>query len=119
MIWTSETWLRDLKEHNDRPIRALPIIGEQLHVVGADASGATEVVTWNISRPNGEGAPVLTPLMPGDVQGQPGRMSDPRSLHYPRPEQPDLVIRQCPRLRPLYAPLAQPQEWIRWNQIGI
>ncbi|POR50666.1 hypothetical protein B0G62_108158 [Paraburkholderia eburnea] len=74
MIWTSETWLRDLREHNDRPIRALPIIGEQLHVVGADASGATEVVTWNISRPNGDVAPVLTQLMAGDVQGQPGRM---------------------------------------------
>jgi hypothetical protein len=74
MIWTSETWIRDLKEHNDRPIRALPIIGEQLHVVGADASGATEVVMWNISRPNGEGAPVLTPLMPTDMHGKPGRM---------------------------------------------
>ncbi|KVG53727.1 hypothetical protein WS79_28995 [Burkholderia territorii] len=74
MIWTSETWLRDLKEHNDRPIRDLPLIGEQLHVVGADASGETEVVTWNISRPNGAGGPVLTPLMPGDVQREPGRM---------------------------------------------
>ena len=74
MIWTSEAWVRDLKEHNDRPIRALPIIGEQLHVVGADASGTTEVVAWNISRPNGQGAPVLTPVMPGDVQHQPGRM---------------------------------------------
>lgn len=74
MTWTSEVWLRDLKEHKDRPIRALPIIGEQLHVVGADASGATEIVTWNISRQNEEGAPVLIPLMPGDVQRQPGRM---------------------------------------------
>lgn len=74
MIWTSETWLRDLKEQNDRAIRALPIIGEQLHVVGADASGATEVVRWNISRPNGEGAPVLTPLMPEDDRHPPGRM---------------------------------------------
>jgi hypothetical protein len=74
LVWTSETWLRDLKEHHDRPIRDLPIVGEQLHVVGADASGATEVVTWNITRPNGPDAPVLTALMSEDVQRKPGRM---------------------------------------------
>ncbi|RQU62886.1 hypothetical protein DF143_09560 [Burkholderia cenocepacia] len=74
MIWTGETWLRDIKDHNDRPIRDLPIIGEQLHVVGADATGATEVVKWNISRPNGEDAPELTRLIPDDSQRERDRI---------------------------------------------
>jgi hypothetical protein len=74
LIWTSETWLRDIKEHRDRPIRALPIIGEQLHVVGADASDTTEVVTWNITRSDGQSAPVLSALVPGDTARQPGRV---------------------------------------------
>jgi hypothetical protein len=75
LVWTSESWLRDLKDHRERPIRDLPIIGEQLHVVGADASGATEVVMWNITRPSRSDAPVLIPVTPDDVQSKPGRMA--------------------------------------------
>lgn len=75
LVWTSESWLRDLKDHHDRPIRDLPIIGEQLHVVGADASGATEVVMWNITRPNPSDAPVLIPVMPDDVRSKPRRIA--------------------------------------------
>lgn len=54
LVWVSESWLRDLKGHQSQPIRDLPIVGEQLHVVGADASGSHEVVAWNIVRPTPE-----------------------------------------------------------------
>lgn len=74
LVWTSELWLRDLKEHHERPIRELSVVGEQLHVVGADASDATEVITWNIIRPSGPSHPVLVPLKPEDVYRQPGHI---------------------------------------------
>jgi hypothetical protein len=66
LVWTSESWLRDIKAHQDKPIRELPIIGEQLHVVGADANDAHEVVAWNIVRATVGGPPVLEPLQPED-----------------------------------------------------
>jgi hypothetical protein len=66
--------VRDLKNHENRRVQERPIKGEQLHVVGADASDATEVVTWNISRLGGTSHPVLTPLKPEDVYGQSGNI---------------------------------------------
>ena len=74
LVWTSESWLRDLKEHQDRPIAELPIVGEQLHVVGADATGAHEVATWNITRPSGASHPVLVRLTSDDEYRQPGHI---------------------------------------------
>ena len=74
VVWTSESWLRDLKEHQDRPISELPIIGEQLHVVGADATGRHEVAAWNITRTSGASHPVLVPLASDDVYRQPGHI---------------------------------------------
>ncbi|NYF22310.1 hypothetical protein HDC36_003786 [Xanthomonas sp. JAI131] len=73
LVWISEAWVRDLKEHQNRPVRDLPIIGEQLHVVGADASDLREVVAWNITRPIGANLPVLSRLEPGDAL-QPGKI---------------------------------------------
>jgi hypothetical protein len=74
LVWTSESWLRDLKDHQNRPIQDLPIKGEQLHVVGADASDATSVIAWNITRPSGSSQPVLVPLKPEDVYRQPANI---------------------------------------------
>lgn len=74
LVWTSESWLRDLKDHQDRPIQDLPIKGEQLHVIGADASDAIRVIAWNITRPNAPDQPVLVPLKPEDVYRQPGNI---------------------------------------------
>lgn len=68
LVWTCESWVRDPRDHRDRPIRELPIIGEQLHVIGADASAATEVVMWNIDRSNELSTPVLIPV-PSDNPG--------------------------------------------------
>jgi len=66
MVWTSESWVRDISEGTDRPLRELPIIGEQLHVVGADASDGSAFISWDIQRPSGGGAPILTRLSPDD-----------------------------------------------------
>ena len=74
LVWTCESWLRDLKDHQNRPIRDLPIFGEQLHVVGADASESHKVIAWNIIRSKGNQKPVLEPLQPGDVSRQPGEI---------------------------------------------
>lgn len=73
LVWTSEAWLRDIKEHKDRPISELPIVGEQLHVVGADATGAHEFSAWSITRPGGAGNPALVPLASDDVH-RPGHI---------------------------------------------
>jgi hypothetical protein len=64
MVWTSESWIRDLKDSNNRPISELPIIGEQLHVVAVDASGATEVVAWSIMRTTENEKPSLVQIGP-------------------------------------------------------
>ncbi|MEJ8825168.1 hypothetical protein WKW80_24600 [Variovorax humicola] len=75
MVWTCESWLRDLKAHNDeRPIRKLPIIGEQLNVVGADATEASQIVAWNIVREQDEASPTLELVQPDDEKNHPGKM---------------------------------------------
>lgn len=75
MVWTSETWLRDLKAQNDdMPIRELPIVGEQLNVVGADATEASEVVAWNIVRKAHGAPPTLELVQPEDKKHHPGKM---------------------------------------------
>lgn len=66
LVWTSESWIRDFKEGGDKPVRELPIVGEQLQIVGADASDTHEVVAWKIVRPSKEGRPILIPLSPED-----------------------------------------------------
>ncbi|MGB5806472.1 hypothetical protein [Castellaniella sp.] len=67
MVWTSESWLRNMRDHQDRPISKLPIVGEHLAVVGVDATGKHEVVEWNITRPDHPDHPVLTLLPPDDT----------------------------------------------------
>jgi hypothetical protein len=74
MVWTSESWLRDAKNHQTLPVNDRPIVGEQLHVVGADASDTQEVVAWNIRRLTGSTRPVLEPLLPEDVHRKPGKI---------------------------------------------
>lgn len=59
MIWTSEVWIRDMKEGASFPIRQLPIIGEQLHVVGADIDDGHDTVVWNIRRDDDKNKPTL------------------------------------------------------------
>lgn len=74
LVWTSESWLRDMKQFQDLPIRELPKIGEQLNIVGADASGAVDTVSWNIDRSSGTDSPVLAPLAPEDPDRKPGTL---------------------------------------------
>lgn len=74
MVWTCESWLRDMEGHQDQPIRELPIVGEQLHVVGADATESHKFIAWNIVRATSAGQPALEPVEPGDVNRQPDQV---------------------------------------------
>lgn len=73
-VWTSESWLRDLSDYKEHAIQELPIVGEQLHVVGADAANAVELIAWNINRLGGESHPALVPVKPEDLARKPGHM---------------------------------------------
>jgi hypothetical protein len=66
MVWRCETWVKDLQQFPEQPMRELPVIGEQLHVVAADATGAVEIVAWNIVRAADGTPPVLELVQPGD-----------------------------------------------------
>lgn len=74
LVWTSETWLRDLKGHRSYPIRELPIVGEQLHVIGADAEDSQVAVAWNINRTNSTSHPLLDLVDSSDAKHLPGEM---------------------------------------------
>lgn len=50
VVFISETWIRDTKYINSKPIYKLPVIGEELWVVGADINGNRFGVTWKIKR---------------------------------------------------------------------
>jgi hypothetical protein len=58
MIFTSEVWIRDLKEEINPSIRQFPIIGEKLHVIGADINDGYDMISWNIIRDD-KSAPTL------------------------------------------------------------
>lgn len=49
-VWIAESWIRDQSADEDLPIHKLPIIGEQLHVMGATADGKVQEVVWNVVR---------------------------------------------------------------------
>ena len=74
LTWVSESWVRERKDRSGQRIRDLPIIGEQLHVIGADAVGAVEMVKWDISRRDPTGSRTLVPVTDQHPSNQPGRM---------------------------------------------
>ena len=74
LVWTCESWIRNLQDGKDRPVHQLPVIGEQLQVVGADASDAVQVVAWNINRSTKDAHPVLVRIAPDDVSNQPRKI---------------------------------------------
>ncbi|WCM94084.1 hypothetical protein M5C99_04950 [Acidovorax sp. NCPPB 2350] len=59
MVWTCESWMRDMTSAGRLPMHELPLTGEQLLVVGADAADGMEAVSWSIQRPEGSQGPVL------------------------------------------------------------
>lgn len=75
LLWTSESWLRNMKDFGQIPIEKLPLIGEHLQVVGADATGAEEAVVWHICRPTAPARPFLEIPAPDDLSGRLGRIS--------------------------------------------
>jgi hypothetical protein len=59
IVWIAESWLRNASGGESTAIRNLPIIGERLHVVGFDKTGAIDQVAWTITRPYEDGPPTL------------------------------------------------------------
>lgn len=66
LVWIRESWIRDMSANEKLPIRELPIIGERLHVIGADITDNQEVVTWNIRRSDPSAKPVLEAVSGND-----------------------------------------------------
>jgi hypothetical protein len=66
-VWVSETWVRQLSNNNDDlSVREMPIIGEQLHVIGGAVDGEAEVVEWNVTRATKSGIVALEEIPPVD-----------------------------------------------------
>lgn len=59
IVWIAESWLRKASSGGSMAIRNLPIVGERLHVIGFDKSGAIDQVAWTITRPYEDGPPTL------------------------------------------------------------
>lgn len=66
LVWVSESWIRDMSEEKNLPIRELPIIGERLHVIGVDITDGHEIVAWNIRRPDTSNELLLEPVSAAD-----------------------------------------------------
>jgi len=66
LVWISESWIRDAMDHDLVAVRNLPIIGERLHVLGADLTGAQHVIAWNIRRSTPDAKPTLEAVPPDD-----------------------------------------------------
>lgn len=58
VVWVSEAWMRNVRENPAALMRNMPIVGEQLHVVGADRHGKFAEAAWEIV--HGAGAPKPT-----------------------------------------------------------
>lgn len=59
LVWISESWIRDMSQRHELPIHEMPIIGEQLHVIGFDISDSHEIIAWNIKRTKPDNKPIL------------------------------------------------------------
>ncbi|EQA5719412.1 hypothetical protein ACX4ER_000946 [Cronobacter dublinensis] len=77
-VWVSELWLRRPKKDYSEAIHKMPIIGEQLQLVGVDCHNNQKNVTWNIVRDSADSMPKLT-LLPSEEKKE-GRAYFMRSL---------------------------------------
>lgn len=59
VVWICESWLRKTDYFGVDPIRKMPIVGEQLHVLGIDSQGNTGQISWDIKRTHPDGPPTL------------------------------------------------------------
>lgn len=48
-----------MSQQHELPIHEMPIIGEQLHVIGFDISDSHEIIAWNIKRTRSDNKPIL------------------------------------------------------------
>ncbi len=59
LIWTSEVWIRDMKDPLNLPIGQMPIVGEKLQVIGLDVSDGYEMTSFDITRASPTSKPAL------------------------------------------------------------
>ena len=70
IVFTAENWIRAPLDIA-RPVRTLPVVGEELRMWVLDKSGALETVTWTISRPVKEGPPTLSRVSKNSTTSSP------------------------------------------------
>lgn len=59
-VWISELWIRNSKINSKKAIREMPIVDEQLQVVGIDSNNHQKVISWKILRENESAKPTLS-----------------------------------------------------------
>jgi hypothetical protein len=59
-LWISELWIRNPKINSKKAIREMPIVDEQLRVVGIDSKNHQKVISWKILRENENAKPTLS-----------------------------------------------------------
>ncbi|MBW8182880.1 hypothetical protein [Shewanella nanhaiensis] len=70
-LWVSELWIRNSKINSTKAIREMPIIDEQLQVVGIDSNNNQKIVSWKILRESEHAKPTLgKPESKGTREGQ-------------------------------------------------
>lgn len=58
-IWISELWLRNANSGYNKSIQSMPIIGEQLQIVGVDRENYQRIISWDIVRAGENDMPTL------------------------------------------------------------
>ncbi|MFC0253490.1 hypothetical protein [Massilia consociata] len=59
-VFVSESWVRSIDYSGNKPIRDLPIIGEQLQLIAGDFTGKLKAVDWDIVRSDQSEKPALS-----------------------------------------------------------
>lgn len=58
-LWISELWIRNSKINSTKAIREMPIMDEQLQVLGIDSNNNQKIISWKILRENEHVKPTL------------------------------------------------------------
>ncbi len=93
LIWISEVWLRKFDSSGYVRRSEMPITGELLQVVGADATGEQKVVSWEITRLENEKSTLKNvsddPKFAGTFSFCMAAVSAMQAIHGPESEQGD------------------------------
>ncbi len=67
-LWISELWLRNSKINSNKAIRDMPIVDEQLQIVGIDSNNHQKVISWQVLRENENTKPTLALVESDDTK---------------------------------------------------